>query len=163
MTRGSIIATLSADAQRPIVDALGHLEPVTFSVEGEPQGKGRARSFLQAGRIVTTTPPKTRTYEGLVRSAALDAFKGRAPWEGPLRVDLTAIFGIAKSWSKKKQQDALTGFIKPTKRPDLDNILKAFKDGMKGVIYRDDCQIVNGFYSKRYGPQAMVVVTVKPA
>lgn len=135
---------------------------VTFSVPGEPQGKGRARSFLMKGRIVHTTPSKTRTYEGLIRSAALDAFSG-APLSGPLHVDLRAVFSVPQSWSQRKRAQALAGEVKPAKRPDLDNILKAFKDGMNGVVYFDDCQIVSGRYEKVYGPAPMVVVTVRAA
>ena len=48
------------------------------------------------------------------------------------------------------------------KRPDLDNIVKAWADGMNGVVYRDDALIVRKVAEKRYGPQALVAVTVRP-
>lgn len=138
-------------------------EPVTFHIPGEPQGKGRARSFLMRGRIVTTTPPKTRSYEGIVASLAMDAMGDRPPFDGPVQIDLSAFFGVPQSWSRKKQAAALAGMMKPGKKPDLDNIAKAITDGMNGVVMRDDSLIVAARLSKRYGPQPMVVVTVKPA
>ncbi|MEM7828705.1 MAG: RusA family crossover junction endodeoxyribonuclease [Candidatus Aenigmatarchaeota archaeon] len=38
-----------------------------------------------------------------------------------------------------------------TKRPDLDNLAKAVKDALKGIIYKDDSQIVEAHLYKRYG------------
>lgn len=55
-----------------------------------------------------------------------------------------------------------------TKRPDLDNLLKAVKDALKGVIWRDDSQVVEIHAQKRYaaGPgygdeRARVEVTIE--
>ena len=46
-----------------------------------------------------------------------------------------------------------------TKRPDLDNLAKAVKDALKGVIYADDSQIVEAHLFKRYGePQVKVQI-----
>lgn len=33
---------------------------------------------------------------------------------------------------------------------------------MNGVVFKDDCQIVRGFYAKVYGPAPQVVVTIRP-
>jgi Holliday junction resolvase RusA-like endonuclease len=46
------------------------------------------------------------------------------------------------------------------KRPDLDNIVKAITDGMNGVVYEDDSQIVSLHATKVYGTDAMVEVMV---
>lgn len=140
------------------------LEPVTFHIPGEPQGKGRARSFVtKRGFIGHYTPDKTRSYEGIVASLAMDAMGDRPPFDGPVQIDLSAFFGVPQSWSRKKQAAALAGMTKPGKKPDLDNIAKAITDGMNGVVMRDDSLIVAARLSKRYGPQPMVVVTVRPA
>lgn len=141
------------------------MDPVTFQLAGHPQGKGRARSFIHphSGRLVTTTPPKTRSYESMIRGAAMDAMGDRPPLECPVRVTLTAFFDIPKSFSRLKRSAAITGEIKPAKKPDIDNIIKAWVDAMNGVVFKDDCQIVRGEYAKVYGPAPMVVVTVAPA
>jgi Holliday junction resolvase RusA-like endonuclease len=47
------------------------------------------------------------------------------------------------------------------KRPDLDNLAKAIKDAMKGIIYHDDSQIVEAHLYKIYGgPKILVHVEV---
>jgi Holliday junction resolvase RusA-like endonuclease len=48
-----------------------------------------------------------------------------------------------------------------TTRPDADNCAKAVKDALRGVVYRDDSQIVELFVSKGYdmAPGAIITVT----
>jgi hypothetical protein len=53
--------------------------PITISLAGLPQGKGRAPSYVRGGRIGHFTPEKTRSYENMIRSAAMDALAGRPP------------------------------------------------------------------------------------
>ncbi len=38
-----------------------------------------------------------------------------------------------------------------TKRPDIDNLAKAVKDALRGIIYADDSQIVEAHLYKQYG------------
>ncbi len=136
-------------------------EPVTLSMSGEPQGKGRARSFLRAGHIAHYTPEKTRTYEGMIRSVAMDAMGNRLPIDQPVEFYMRAIFPVPASWSGAKRAKAITGEIKPGKKPDLDNIAKAWNDALNGVVYRDDSLICRMTLEKRYGPAALVAVTVR--
>src|SRR5260370_10883946 len=137
-------------------------EPITISLMGAPQGKGRARAFMRGGHIGHYTPEKTRTYEGMIRTAAMDELAGRLPFDEPVEFVLRAVFPVPASWSERKRQMAITGDIKPGKKPDLDNIAKAWNDALNGVIYRDDSLICQMTLDKRYGPQPLVVVTVKP-
>jgi Holliday junction resolvase RusA-like endonuclease len=139
----------------------GHA-PVTISLTGEPQGKGRARAFRRGNHIGHYTPEKTRTYEGMIRSAAMDAIGNKPPFEDPVEFVLRAIFPVPASWSGRKRERALLGEIKPAKKPDLDNIAKAWNDALNGVVYRDDALICRLTLEKRYGPQALVAVTVRP-
>jgi Holliday junction resolvase RusA-like endonuclease len=133
---------------------------ITFTIPGEPVAKGRARSFVRNGHVAHYTPEKTAHYENLVRLAAQQAMAGRAPIEGPVRLVVDAWLGIPVSWSLNKQRQAALHAIQPTKRPDLDNILKAVKDGMNNIVWRDDSQVVVVQASKVYG-QPRVEVKVQ--
>jgi Holliday junction resolvase RusA-like endonuclease len=138
------------------------MSPVTITVQGPPQGKGRARAFLRGGRIGHYTPQKTRSYESLIFGAAVDAMGDRAPFEQAVQFTLRAVYPVPASWSERKREKALAGAIKPTKKPDLDNVAKAWNDAMNGVVYRDDSQVVIMFMDKRYGSQGMVECVVEP-
>ena len=136
-------------------------EPVTISLQGSPQGKGRARAFIRGGHIGHYTPQKTRSYESLIFGAAIDAMGNRPAFDEPVQFEMCAVYPVPASWSERKRQKALAGEIKPAKKPDLDNIAKAWNDALNGVVYTDDALIVVALLVKKYGPQPLVMVTVK--
>jgi len=159
--RGNPVAPSMADAPFHVPVDPEH-EPVTISLAGIPQGKGRARAFIRGGHVGHYTPEITRTYEGMIRSAAMDVVGSKPPLVCPIEFAMRAVFPVPASWSERKRQQAITGAIKPGKKPDLDNIAKAWNDALNGVVYRDDSLICRMTLDKRYGPQALVVVTVRP-
>lgn len=136
--------------------------PITISLLGAPQGKGRARAFLRGGHIGHYTPEKTRSYEGMIRTAAMEAIGETGALDEPVKFSLRAVFPIPASWSARKRQQAITGDILPGKKPDLDNIAKAWNDALNGVAYRDDSLICRMTLDKRYGVQPLVAVVIRP-
>lgn len=136
-------------------------EPVVaFTVPGKPVGKGRPRAAQRGKHITLYTPAKTANYESTVALAASEAMAGRAPLEGPVEVVMQMVLPIPKSWSKRKQQDALDGRLLPTTKPDKDNVIKAVFDAMNNIVWRDDVQVADLTSRKRYGPVPCVQVIV---
>ncbi|XVJ69930.1 MAG: RusA family crossover junction endodeoxyribonuclease [Rhizobacter sp.] len=134
---------------------------ISFTVPGQPQGKGRPR-IGKAGRYSRMfTPEKTVAYEGLVSLAAQEAMAGKPPLQGPCQVVIGLFCQVPASWSKKKREQALAGDVLPTTKPDADNCVKAIFDGMNGVVWRDDVQAVDLKVSKRYAVTPGVVVGVE--
>ena len=95
------------------------------------------------------TPEKTRTYEDKIAFFGHHAMGGKPPLEGYLTIQVEAVFPVPESWSQKKKKMALDGKLFPG-RPDIDNILKAI-DGLNGILWKDDAQIILAVVSKRYG------------
>lgn len=143
-------------------------DSVTVSLAGVPQGKGRARSFIYKSKrtglpAVGHYPDKsTESYEGMIKYAAMQAMKGRDLLRGAVRLELFAIFMPPESWSKKRKEAALNGEIHHTSRPDLDNIVKVWKDALNGAVWADDCLVVELGAGKLYGDSPAVHVTVVP-
>ena len=134
---------------------------VTFKVEATPVGKGRPK-FARRGNFVSTyTPTKTRDYEDLIREAAKQAMGSSEPLETPVTLYLYIRVPIPKSCTKKRLEAIQNGSEKPIKKPDASNILKSVEDGMNGVVYKDDSQIVNIHVTKVYSSQAGVDICVK--
>ena len=138
--------------------------PLTITVDGVPVAKGRAKSSYVNGHVMHYTPAKTRNYENWVRMCGVQAMNlaGRSTMEDALDLTVIAHVPIPSSWSGKRQRMAAAGEIKPTKRPDLDNFLKAAKDALNGIVWRDDSQIVNLSARKVYGEHPKLVITVEP-
>ncbi len=126
-----------------------------FEIPGEPQGKARPR--FDSRKKVTYTPQKTREYEAIVR----DCYRkngNKKPLSGAVRAHITAYFAIPKSTTKRDRADMLAGVILPTKKPDLDNIIKAILDALNGLAYRDDACVTEVTARKLYSVNPRVEV-----
>ena len=130
---------------------------IEFSILGEPQGKGRPR-FTKSGHAYT--PEKTRKYETWVQACATEAMGGVAPVTGPVGVTIKAFFSIPKSYPKARKERIALGLELPTKKPDIDNLVKSVCDGMNKIVYEDDAQVVSVQAHKSYGNFARVEVKV---
>lgn len=146
---------------KPWTEVSTSVYAVAFTVLGVPVPKGRARSFVRNGRVGHFTPEKTVVYENLVAYQAGVAMGAQKPLEGAVSLKMGVYLPIPASWSKKRQQAALGGLEAPSKKPDLDNIIKALCDGMNDVVWLDDAQVVAIQCTKAYSdnPRVEVMVT----
>lgn len=129
-----------------------------FEVFGEPCGKGRPRFSARTGR--TYTPAKTKSYEALVRECYRAQCKEFFPKGTPIRCEIYAAFLVPLSDSRPKRSRKLSGEMKPTKKPDWDNIGKIICDSLNGVAYDDDTQVTLAVVKKRYAEYPFVRVTL---
>lgn len=122
---------------------------------GKPRGKQRHRT----GKNGTYTPKETAQYEKYVKMI----FKQKYPdviLSGELRVIIEAYFKIPKSTKKSDKLKMATNEIRPTKKPDSDNIAKIILDALNGVAYQDDKQVVS-LQVEKYYTEADEMVTVE--
>lgn len=133
---------------------------VKFTILGEPKGKGRPRFCRNTGHAIT--PKDTVNYETLVHMeyvAQCEEF--RFPDDAMLDMRIRAYYSIPKSASKKKRAAMIIGEIRPTKKPDMDNVVKIIADSLNQVAYRDDTQIVDCQCRKFYSDNPRVEVMIK--
>ncbi len=140
---------------------------LTFRIPGKPQPKQRARSGINAatGRKVHYTPEATKNFEEAVRLVAYNA-RITSPgasvfFHGPVALSLSIDMKIPGSWPKWKQDAAFDGFIAPTVDPDASNVVKAVEDGLNGVVWRDDNQVVKLEVSMQYSDCEGVTVKIE--
>lgn len=128
-----------------------------FTVPGEPKGKGRVR-VTRTGHAYT--PKNTEIYENLVRHSFVNRYPDFVPIEGELTAVITAVYSVPKSVSNKRRQMMLDKVIRPTKKPDVDNITKSILDSLNGIAYKDDSQVTGLEVMKEYGEIPMVRVII---
>lgn len=119
------------------------------SLEIEPVAKGRPKFVVRGTFATAYTPKKTRDYEALVSEWARSVYN-KQPSEKALSVTLNAFFCKAKS-NKKKYH---------TQKPDADN-MKSVLDALNGIVYKDDCQIIELRINKHWSDKGSIHVVVK--
>ncbi len=117
------------------------------------RGKQRPR-ITRSGHMYT--PKQTVEFEKMVS----------AGWNYPrlskeIRVEVDIYVKIPTSFKKGKRLAAEHNIIRPTTTPDIDNILKAIFDGLNGVAYEDDKQIVEVVANKYYSDRNYFVVRIE--
>lgn len=136
------------------------MSEITFTVPGPPKGKARARTVHTGGRTFSYTPEETVLYENLVKTCFYQSRAHPFDADEELKANIIAYYPIAKSTSKKKRQQMLAGLIRPTKKPDLDNVIKSILDALNKVAYHDDTQIVSLSVEKFYSDAPRVEVSI---
>lgn len=110
-----------------------------ITVDGDPVPKGRPRfSRTSSGFVRTYTPERTAEYEARIARAA----NGTTPFTEAVSVTLT--FYLKRPKSLKGDSP-----VPHTKRPDLDNLVKAALDGLKDYL-ADDALVCSLSASKFY-------------
>lgn len=137
------------------------MTPLTVHVVGPPVPKARPRVTTVGGFARAYTPKTTADFEKRVAEECRRQLRLNRPLSGPVEVTMRFVLPVPTSWPKWKQQAAIVNDIVPTGTPDLDNLEKSVKDGMNGVVYEDDGQIVRQSAEKRYGQAPMVIVMIE--
>jgi Holliday junction resolvase RusA-like endonuclease len=116
---------------------------------------------MRGGYASAYTPKETVSYENLVKYAYQAEVGKTFDKDIPLRVLIVALYEIPQSTSKKRANLMRTGEIRPTKKPDTDNIAKIICDSLNGIAYHDDAQVVDLKVVKYYSDTPCVTVTIE--
>ena len=138
------------------------MKQIHFTIPGKPFGKQRPRVACRGKFSKAYTPKETIAYENLVELFYAQEANGEMfPADAELAIKITAYYEIPKAASKAKREKMLSGEIRPTKRPDIDNVAKVIYDSLNMVAYHDDAAIVEARISKFYSDYPRVEVTIK--
>lgn len=139
-------------------------ETLKFTVLGTVQAKQSAK-FRNAGKFIQSyQPAKVINYANWVKQCFVQEFPNHDPmiFEGKmLAIKTVAFFEIPQSKSKKYKELARTGKIRPTKKPDTDNIAKNIKDALNKIAFPDDSQIVTEIIEKWYADTPRAEIYIK--
>jgi len=130
---------------------------IEFFVPGTPRSKGSTRSFQHAktGKVVTLgMSTSTRSWQARVAAFAAEHWTGGVS-DKPIYVTCVAVLdrpkchcGTGKNSARLK--DDAPYYPTGHNTGDVDKLLRAVLDGLTGVVFRDDCQVVQATTRKRY-------------
>lgn len=85
---------------------------------------------------------------------------GGNPVECPVSVIFTFYMPIPASESKKKKEKMRLFQIYHCKKPDTSNLVKFAEDCLKGIVIKDDNQVVRILAAKEYSENPETLITV---
>ncbi|MCH5389218.1 RusA family crossover junction endodeoxyribonuclease [Limosilactobacillus fermentum] len=134
-----------------------------FEFDIEPVEQARPRAIRMGKGIRLYDPKKVTVFKRqlgmLARQQMLD--RGLKPFDGPLEVCMEFYRPVQASLSQKERARRLSGFHRPTVKPDLDNYIKSTSDALNGILWVDDNLIISLEAKKYYAEQPHLVVEVK--
>ena len=133
------------------------MNPITLHIPGVPIAQPRQR-YTRTGINYTPSRHPVQQWKASVIFAWHDV--NQQPLEGPVRLEVYFEMPRPKALLTKKWMGQ---FLWHTKKPDTDNLVKAIKDSLNGLAWRDDSQVCQLYCEKCYAacdaePMATVVV-----
>lgn len=133
---------------------------IQLFIPGNPVPQGRPRAYVRGKHASVYEDAKSKDWKHVIAVHARAWLLGNDIKEGDWKLIDTAIkleitFKLLrpKSVSAKKRPEPIT-------RPDLDNLVKAVKDALSGVLWRDDSQVIELEAKKIYNNPPGVDITV---
>lgn len=136
---------------------------VRFTVYGIPQPAGSKKGFVnpKSGRVIITDDAKnSRPWKNAVADKAVESVNGSGLLEGPLWLGVDLYFPRPKGhYGARGLKPSAPPF--PAVRPDVTKLLRAIEDALKGIVWRDDAQVVSQVAVKQYGEPARAEVHIR--
>lgn len=144
---------------------------VTFTVHGKPSPSGSKKAFRHSktGKIVVVDTAKGKVkWQTISKRSAATAAKASG-WvcaTGPVELQVEFCFARPKSHYGTGKR---SNILKPSaplchiQKPDRTKLLRCIEDAFKGVLWKDDSQVISGAVSKRWGKEDCATVTAKIA
>lgn len=135
-----------------------------FRVLGKVKAKQSVKIANIGGFMHKYTPKEMTNYANLVKLCFMKEYPQHLPSELTdymLEMKIDVFFAVPKSFSIKKKEAALRREIRPTVKPDWDNISKNICDALNSVAYPDDKAIISGTVNKYYSDFGYVNVEIR--
>jgi len=101
-----------------------------------------------------------KAYQATIQAKCLEAWGTKPLIETAVAIHLVFIKSYPKNLPKKEASRERRLREALVRKPDLDNMVKAAIDGVKGIIIKDDTVVVRLSAEKRFGPEPMTMITV---
>ena len=102
-----------------------------------------------------------KAYQATIQAKCLEAWGTKPLIETAVDIHLVFIRSYPKNLPKRETSRERRLREALVRKPDLDNMVKAAIDGVKGTVLKDDTVVVKLTAEKRFGPEPMTMITVK--
>ena len=132
-------------------------ELINMTVPGEP------KPWQVWVRMSAPTPGylEFKAYQATIQAKCLEVWRNKPLIETAVEIHMEFIRNYPNNLPKKEASRKRRLKEALVRKPDLDNMVKAAIDGVKGIIIKDDTVVVRLTAEKRFGPEPMTMITVK--
>lgn len=131
-----------------------------FTIDGKVKAKQSTRFTFKGFKYTNQDVVDYANWVKLCFKQAYPDFNPNSLVGFNLSIGINTYFKMPTTFSKKKKYMASVGLIRPTVKPDWDNIPKNICDALNGIAYPDDKAIVTGYSSKYYSDKEYVTVNI---
>jgi len=130
---------------------------INMTVLGEP------KPWQVWVRLSAPTPGylQFKAYQSLIQVACKQEWGNKELIETAVEIHLEFVRSYPNNLPRRETSRERRLKEALVRKPDLDNLCKAAIDGIKGIIIKDDTVVVKLSAEKRFGPEAMTVITIK--
>ncbi len=121
-----------------------------FLIWGVPVAQGRPKFYRKGNFVGVYDPVKSKNWKAEIKRQVI--LQKPMLHDGAVGIKLHFALPMPKTLPKK--------VIYHTKKPDLDNLIKAVKDALNGICYKDDSQITQIFAKKKYCESPFVAINI---
>ena len=128
-----------------------------MTIPGEP------KPWQVWGRRSAPTPGylEFKAYQATIQVKCLEAWGTKPLIETAVAIHLVFIRSYPKNLPKQEASRERRLREALVRKPDLDNMVKAAIDGVKGTVLKDDTVVTQLSAEKTLGPEPMTMITVK--
>ena len=101
-----------------------------------------------------------KAYQQTIQAKCLEAWATKPLIETAVEIHLEFVRSYPKNLPKREASRERKVREAICRKPDLDNMVKAAIDGVKGIIIKDDTVVVKLSAEKKFGPEPKTVITV---
>ena len=101
-----------------------------------------------------------KAYQETVKAKCLEVWRNKPLIETAVEINLVFIKSYPNNLPKREANRERRLKEALCRKPDLDNMVKAAIDGVKGTVLKDDTVVVKLSAEKRFGPEPMTMITV---
>lgn len=129
---------------------------------GDTLSARRPKSTIIAGNVSVYDDPRDKSYKmEFLEQVQQQLGKDFSIIEGEIHMTISSYRPILKSLNKFKKILAEMKLLRPTTKPDTDNIAKLVMDAMNKKLYLDDSQISDLRVKKYFGLKPRVEVKIR--
>ena len=101
-----------------------------------------------------------KAYQETIQAKCLEAWGAKPLIETAVAIHMVFIRSYPKNLPKKEASRERRLREALVRKPDLDNMVKAAIDGVKGTVLKDDTVVTQLSAEKRFGPEPITMITI---